>query len=246
MTNDEAKFILRAYRPSGRDANEPTFTEALQQTRLDPILADWFALEQAHDEIISAKLNEVMPPSDLREKILAGGRVSQKIEGPRRHLGAWLALAASVVLVFALSEVWQGRRLAAAQSQYAHFVLADAQSGGHHAATGVGMDELLSKLAREDMNLPGNLALEISDLKAGGCRTVKYGKRDAVELCFNRDGTWYHLYMMRRDGGFGPLLKKAPALLSISEAAVAVWADGDYDYAVVSPKGMAALKKLTS
>jgi len=38
MNNQEAKFILAAYRPGGQDASDPLFAEALEQVRRDP---DW-------------------------------------------------------------------------------------------------------------------------------------------------------------------------------------------------------------
>ena len=42
MNNQEAKFILGAYRPGGRDAVDPMFSEALAQAGRDPELRAWF------------------------------------------------------------------------------------------------------------------------------------------------------------------------------------------------------------
>src|SRR5206468_40161 len=76
MNNTEAKFILNAYRPNGRDATDATFAAALQQAKADPALGAWFAREQSHGAAVAAKLRAIVPPAGLREAILAGGRVS--------------------------------------------------------------------------------------------------------------------------------------------------------------------------
>lgn len=245
MNNDEAKFILRAYRPSGRDANDARFTEALKQARQDPTLSEWLAQAQALDAVVMDKLGEIVPPVGLREQILAGGRVSQKAPDRRRNLGAWLALAASFLVVFIVSEVWLGQKVQAAQHDYAEFAVNDMHNGGHHPPEGEGMEGLLSKLASSDLHLMSELELSFRALQAGGCRTVKCGEREAIELCFNRNGTWYHLYVMPHKKSIGPLLAKSKSYyLAMSDSAAAVWTDGNYDYAVVSPKGMNDLKGL--
>jgi len=245
MNNDEAKFILSAYRPSGRDSNDARFTEALKQARQDPALNEWLAQAQALDAVVMDKLAQIVPPAGLREQILAGGKVSQKAPPRRRHLGAWLALAASVIVVFAVSEVWLGQKVQAAQHNYAEFAVNDMHNGGHHPPQGQGMEEALVKLASSDLHSMSGLELSFNEMKAGGCRTVKCGEREAIELCFNRDGTWYHLYVMPRKVSRGPLLAKSkPYFLAMSDSVAAVWTDGVFDYAVVSPKGLNDLKGL--
>lgn len=246
MNNDEAKFILQGYRPSGRDANDSRFAPALAQSRNDPSLGAWFAREQAHDRVVMEKLNEIVPPAGLREKILAGGRVSQVSAPPRRHWGAWLALAASVAVVLTLTEFWQGHRLEAARTNYAEFAVNDLKHGVHHAGTGAFKEEILAMLARDDIRLPGSVPLEWGELEANGCRILKYGDRQTVEICFTRDGQWYHLYMSPRKKSFGSFLKNSPSMLAMNDTAVAVWSDKHYDYVVVSADGMGALKKLTT
>src|SRR5262249_23608223 len=77
MDNREAKFILNAYRPGGRDASDPRFSEALEQARRDPILQRWFDETVAFDTAIIDKLSAAPVPSDLRESILAGVKVSR-------------------------------------------------------------------------------------------------------------------------------------------------------------------------
>ena len=91
MTTQEAKFLLSAYRPDGRDAADPFFAEALAQARSDPELAAWFAREQAMDARISERLGGIVPPQALRESILAGARgasVTLMSSGPAAGVSA--------------------------------------------------------------------------------------------------------------------------------------------------------------
>ena len=66
MNNNEAKFILSAYRPGGRDAGDPGMATALAQAKSDPVLGAWFARERAHDAAVAWKLRAVVPPVGLR------------------------------------------------------------------------------------------------------------------------------------------------------------------------------------
>ncbi|HZL45889.1 MAG TPA: hypothetical protein VFC28_06650, partial [Opitutaceae bacterium] len=72
MNNEQARFLLRAYRPSGRDAGDPAFADALRQAQGDPALGTWFAGEQAFDAAVAAKMRALAPPAGLREAILTG------------------------------------------------------------------------------------------------------------------------------------------------------------------------------
>jgi len=91
MNNQEAKFILAAYRPGGQDASDPLFAEALEQVRRDPELATWFEAEQHFDAAMSEKLKGEPVPPELRANILA----ARKIVRPSHWLRprAWMAAA---------------------------------------------------------------------------------------------------------------------------------------------------------
>lgn len=75
MNHDEAKFILRAYRPGGQDTDDPQFAEALAHARRDPELTRWLAEQTALDAAISEKLQAIPVPKDLKATILAGRKV---------------------------------------------------------------------------------------------------------------------------------------------------------------------------
>ena len=71
MNQDEAKAILQAYRPGGKDAGDPYFAEALALAQKDPELNAWFGEQQAFDARISGSLQQVRVPSRLKAEILA-------------------------------------------------------------------------------------------------------------------------------------------------------------------------------
>ncbi len=99
MNHEEAKFILRAYRPGGQDADDPQFAEALAHARRDPELARWLAEQAALDTAIGGKLQSLPVPADLKASILAGRKVIRPMPwwGRRLHPAA---VAAALAVTF--------------------------------------------------------------------------------------------------------------------------------------------------
>lgn len=72
MDKEEARFILRSFRPDGADAENPDFAEALALAAKDRELGEWLARERASDAAFAEALASVDIPGFLREEILAG------------------------------------------------------------------------------------------------------------------------------------------------------------------------------
>lgn len=72
MDKEEARFILRCFRPDGADAENPDFAEALAWAAKDRELGEWLARERSSDAGFAKALAAVSIPSSLREEILAG------------------------------------------------------------------------------------------------------------------------------------------------------------------------------
>lgn len=72
MDKEEARFILRCFRPDGADAENPDFAEALAWAARDRELGEWLAHERASDAEFATALNAVGIPVELRDEILAG------------------------------------------------------------------------------------------------------------------------------------------------------------------------------
>ena len=72
MDKEEARFILRCFRPDGADAENPDFAEALAWAAKDRELGEWLAHERSSDADFANALNAVAIPHSLKEEILAG------------------------------------------------------------------------------------------------------------------------------------------------------------------------------
>lgn len=249
MNNTEAKFILNAYRPGGRDANDATFSAALEQAKSDPALAAWFAREQAHGSAVAAKLREITPPAGLREAILAGGRVSGGTFAAEPATTArafwarpvWLAAAAAVAVLLTVSVAFWPKRASAALTDFALFDALETQKhGGHGEATGA----FQAALSRDTTRLAGAMPIDFTALRANGCRTVNFAGHDVLEVCFKRDGAWFHCYVARVEDFPGAPAKAAPSFAQSGKVTAAAWADGTHRIIVASLAGRAAVQRL--
>lgn len=237
MNNQEAQFVLRAYRAQGQDARDPHFAAALEQARLDPALGQWLAREQAFDAAIAQRLGAIEPPAHLRASILAGGRASRASRWWR--LGAPLALAASLAVLLTLAfflppapepDLAADRfaALAAHDVAFTHATLP-------HPAPSRASEWLSTSTAP----LLAGLPFSLDALRADGCRTVRLGGIEAFEICFDRGGG-YHLFVVRRAS-----LSAPPAAVEFTEEtgiATARWSDAHHVYVLASRAGTAALR----
>jgi len=71
MDKQEAKFLLKAFRPDGADANLPEFADALRLAVEDRELGEWLANERAMDSQFADALSGAEIPEGLRDEILA-------------------------------------------------------------------------------------------------------------------------------------------------------------------------------
>lgn len=240
MNNQEAQFRLRAYRPSGQDATDPLFHEALACAERDPALRAWQAREQTWDSLLAARIHEVTPPPHLRDSILSGVRLEQHRRSPWRWPGV-LALAASLVLV-----AWVYLRpapLSVAPTellpQLASWAVNDTRHE-RHQGLGNASAEFRADLANPAVRLAALSATDWSRLKPTKCRTLRFAGRDVWEVCFQRAGGEYHLYVCRLDDSPA----RVPANIQrLADASVATWTDARHAFALVT-RGDAPLGEL--
>jgi anti-sigma factor RsiW len=241
MDNQEAQFILRAYRANGADANDPAFLAALEQAKRDPSLARWLAQEQALDAAISRKLNAVMPPTGLRENILAGAKASR----PTRS--AWLnspmiyALAACLMVAVGLSIVLPKYRDAQARRDFAQLVIDDAVHEQHTARAIEASAALRSYISNTSTHLAsGDMPVAREQMMNLGCRTITLGGRPVAEVCFARSGYVFHLYITPRMKD----LDTQPKFFEHDGGAAAGWSDATNSYVVATTSGVEALRQI--
>lgn len=71
MDNDEARFILKSFRPDGADAQDPDFAEALKLAIENRELGEWLSSERALDSAFANAMGSLDLPNHLRADILA-------------------------------------------------------------------------------------------------------------------------------------------------------------------------------
>lgn len=250
MTNHEAKFLLHAYRPDGRDAADPIFADALAQVWRDPQLRAWFVREQTFDGAVAAKLNAVQPPVGLCQLILAGARASRT-----RRLWAvnpvWFAAAAAAAIAFLLFVTVRVRYLPSSvpdAGDFASFAMNEvANAGDRHTPQRTELAGLQDRLSQAALPLPAHVQMDGDELRRLGCRQVNFSGREAFEVCFYRGGYLYHLYATAVDA-----LAPSPAgaadnrfpIDSSGHFNATTWKDAKFAYALVTYDGAQALRRL--
>jgi hypothetical protein len=246
MNNQEAKFILGAYRPDGRDAGDAMFGEALAQAERDPELRTWLERQRGFDAALSTKLQQIAPPPGLREAILAGTRVT----ATHSRRSAWrspmfLAVAAAVMVLAAVTIGVRAAYNRPGAAELAAFALQDlAESHDNHVGHPQSLADVQAQLTSASLPLSNHLKLDLDDLRKKNCRSVRIAGREVFEICFQRDGTWYHLYAARRSD-FAPGRIDPNALTTTrGQFASTAWSDGDRVYALVTRAGTEALRRV--
>lgn len=246
MTNEQAKFVLHAYRANGADAGDPTFAEALEHTRRDPALEKWFAAQQAFDRAMCAKLGAVQPPAGLRDAILAGGTVSRERSSanlPWWRAPGFVALAASLALVAAVGlAVWP--KEASAHVPLIDFALHDTVRNPHEGQHGAEAAEFQTLLSATDTRLGAGVAVDFQRLRDQGCRTVVFEGRELLEVCFKRDGKWFHCYVARAQDFPAIAAKLKPTFREDGKISAGAWSDGQHIFIVASRAGREAIQRL--
>jgi hypothetical protein len=242
MNDNEAKFLLRAFRPDGSDALDPRFADALAQAEKSPALQSWFKREKSFDCAIAGKLREVQPSAGLRDAILAGGRVSQRPQTRRKNF-AWLALAASIALT--LTVALRLHHTGPSAHDFAEFALTElATASDQHHGGGPEQAAMQARLANSTLPLPGSTTLDPAELRRAGCHTVAFAGHEVFEICFVRDGKMFHLYAARTKD-FAAGAAQANALVTTKgRFAATAWKDNEFTYALVTEAGTEALRKL--
>jgi len=71
MDKEQARFVLRSFRPDGADVNDADFAEALALAMENRELGEWLAKERAFDAAFAEALGSIDLPENLREDIIA-------------------------------------------------------------------------------------------------------------------------------------------------------------------------------
>ncbi len=241
MKNGDAKFVLAAYRPSGKDATDPFFAEALTQARSDPELGAWFTAQVSFDAFVAEHVRGVQPPPGLRDAILAGVRVSRPKPVWWRRPRWFAALAAS--LLFASAFVaFRGSSAKPPLAALTRSGLRDAAFyGGEHLVSVAGIREIEERLASMPVRFAVDSTLDLARMRATGCRTIHVAGREVFEICFGRDHE-FHLYIARA-GDFAAPPSVEPEISTEGRFSAATWSSPHLAFSLVTTAGVGALRQ---
>ena len=98
MDKEQARFILRSFRPDGTDAGDPDFAGALKLAMENRELGEWLAGERAFDAAFAAALGSVDLPENLRGEILAclAGKRGEFPQAEDANDAAWIGALAMI------------------------------------------------------------------------------------------------------------------------------------------------------
>lgn len=200
MNNQEVKFILSAYRPSGEDACDAVFAAALEQVSRDPGLAAWFAGQRAFDVATTNAICSIPIPQDLRANILAGAKISRRRFWPKRTV--LFAIAASLMLFSVITGIrtrpsgldsWQNDALAVVSKFVPGHEPFDHQAPDSRA--------LQEWLVAQNAPAPAVIPTALQAIPTVGCKTISASGRSISIMCFKlQDGQMVHLVVTKASG----------------------------------------------
>jgi len=198
-TNESAKFVLNAYRPSGADAQDPVFRAALEQASRDPELAAWFKEQRSFDALIAGKLAEVQPPATLYSTIMAGLANRSSIRRfnfrPFLALAAVLVLSGSVLLPLYMENSSKSKSME--QYQRTNLTMLNSVPALELDLTTADFSRTQEYLSEKKApcipSLPGSLL----DLPTAGCKTLQWQGQELSLTCFRLpSGELLHVFVI--------------------------------------------------
>jgi hypothetical protein len=234
MDNKEAKFILSAYRPDDQDVGDPRFAEALEQARRDSFLQRWFEESVGFDAAMTEKLATTPVPSDLRESILTGVKVTRAPHWKNRWR-KW-AIAAAVVLSATLGVlIWHNTRpapVAGWQLQALDAILSSiARNESHFDVISRNPADLVKWLRANYAPSGKKLPHHLDKLPSIACKTFFWGGKPVSLICFTLpEGRAIHLVMTNVSAESDRAIKHKAKVIQQGHWATATWREGDMIY----------------
>jgi hypothetical protein len=236
MKTDEAKFILSSTHPADRSSDDPVVAEAMEHASRDAMLASWLEQETAFDDAIAKKFAQTAPPPNLLDEILTGAAASREAprNAPARRfaLPVWLSFAASVALLVGILLFKPGHLASLDSSELAAFAAHNLSTAQHdHAEATAASLALEAALSEGYGPLVGNLGLSPAQMAEANCRNLAWEGRNVYEVCFLRDGVYYHAYVTTADRAAAQAARSRaasdPLLQEFNGIATATWIEGE-------------------
>jgi hypothetical protein len=251
MTSQEAKEILKLYRPTA-DADDRSFAEALAEVDRDPELKQWFENHCAVYLQLRSKFQGIAVPEGLKEQIIAERKVHIRPQWQRIAVG----IAAVAVILFVVGRPVAVRWM---QDRAARSFPAFLDNAASIASWNYGMDTNTDNLeqiralfaARQgiaDYQIPPNLQ---SKATAVGCVASNWRGKPVSLLCFrsgkplpNNQKSDLWLFVVDRNTPVGtPAPAEAPQIKKVNRFTMASWTSGNKTYVLAADGDEEFLKK---
>lgn len=181
MDKEQARFILRSFRPDGADVDNREFAEALALATRDRELGEWLAAERSFDAAFAEALTSIELPQSLREDIL-GCLAANRGDYPQAedvHDAVMIGAFASIQAPTAL----RGQILTAMErsnspvitriSPWRRLAIPMAAAAGIALALFVTQQEVTTKNNVENITAVSNAPLPVDVVQAGFIRTYE-------------------------------------------------------------------------
>jgi len=242
MTSNEARTILRAYRPGKSAEDDPHFAQALALAGQDAGLGAWLDEQNALHDAMRSKFGEIPVPANLRERILADRKVARPTFWRRSPVA--LAAAAALVVVIGIAALifpdGASADLRAYRRDMVQFV-ADLYRMNARART---WDELRQAFAKQgwpaDYVVPAALR---SVRLEGGC--MHYWREQKVSLACMKtgEGQGMWLFVINRAALPSGCPTPQPQFADVGKLRTATWCSEDKTYLLATDGGLELLKK---
>lgn len=237
MDNKQAKLILSAYRQTGEDGSDPFFAEALEQARVDPELAKWFAEVRRFDLTMTQALGAQKPPEHLRQTLLLGNKVVSLHR--RRPFWAqpvtWFALAAALAVFLGLGILLhQGGQRTLTGPQYVREIIGLTETGKITLGKmGGSTDEQKSWLATRSSPHDFTIPVGLRAYPGAGCQTYVVNGTKVSLMCFMlSQDQMVHMFVVD-EGALEDAPGTTPAFIRGHDKVAATWSADGKTYVVV-------------
>ncbi|HYG21988.1 MAG TPA: hypothetical protein VEH04_04335 [Verrucomicrobiae bacterium] len=236
MTVQEAKEILRFYRPGTADAEDAEFNEALQLCEERPELKEWFDAHCAVYSVIRDRMRGVAVPEGLAQQIIA----ERKIQPPRfptskalRVLTAAAAIAITCVALMFLRGPAENTGFTGFRERMIGTALRSYAMDLHSEDSERIRAFLATERSIADYVLPEGL----KDAKPIGCVATTWQGEPVSMICF-RSGNppasgrvsdvW--MFVTATESVRGAPKSTTPIITTFNNTTAASWTDGDRTY----------------
>lgn len=254
MNRDEAKEILKLYRPGSADAADADFTEALELARNDSELKRELDTHCANYEIIRGRLKKISIPAGLKEQILAekppvAETSSGKILRPNFWRNRTLAAVAAALVVVAAIFFWIQPRRSEELNRYRTRMVSTALRAYQMDLETTNLVEVREFLARH--NAPANYALPsaLENAMSTGCVVLRWENQPVSMICF-RSGRPLSpteksdLFLFVADRSALPNFSgNSRKFEQVGRAATATWVEGEKVYLLATRGDAEFLRK---